>query len=274
MGKQKKNSGPTMAATADRHALYERAVQEPEADVEFAIETFQAELGRRPFVLREDFCGTAAVCARWVEAHPRNIAWGVDLDQETLNWGQTTNLDSLPKKSRRRVALVHGDVRTANTDPADVVMAQNFSYFLFEERAGLVDYFSACHAAMGQSGMLMLDAYGGPESMARMSEETEYDDFSYVWDQDQFDPIRQHATCYIHFKFPDGSKLERAFTYEWRMYTVPEVREALIAAGFSDTKVYWEGTDPGTDEGDGNYVEAESAENDEAWICYIAGFKR
>ena len=107
-----------------------------------------------------------------------------------------------------------------------------------------------------------------------MSEETEYDDFSYIWDQDQFDPVRQRATCYIHFKFPDGSKLDRAFTYEWRMYTIPEIRDALADAGFTDSKVYWEGTDPETGEGDGVYTEAETADNDEAWVCYIAGFKR
>jgi len=272
---RKKNRGrDTMAARADRHRLYERAVQEPEADVDFAIEVFEAELGRRPHVLREDFCGTAAVCRDWVRAHPRNIAWGVDLDRSTLDWGQRHNIDPLPGKERRRVALVHGDVRATATDPADVVMAQNFSYFLFEERAGLVEYFRACRGNLGETGLILLDAYGGPESVARMSEETEYDDFSYVWDQDQFDPIRQHATCYIHFKFPDGSRIDKAFAYAWRMYTIPEIREALDDAGFSDSKVYWEGVDPDTEEGDGVYREAETADNDEAWICYIAGFKR
>ena len=274
MGKRKRADKPTMAEQADRHVLYERAVQEPEADVDFAIDTFRAEFGRRPHVLREDFCGTASLCRDWVRAHPRNLAWGVDLDRETLAWAQAHNIDPLRKKSRRRVGLVHGDVRTVRTDPADVVMAQNFSYFLFEQRPGLVEYFQACHANLGETGMLLLDAYGGPESVARMSEETEYDDFSYVWDQDQFDPVRQRATCYIHFKFPDGSPLERAFTYEWRMYTIPEIRDALADAGFDDSKVYWEGTDPDSGEGDGIYTEAETADNDEAWVCYIAGFKR
>ena len=35
----------------------------------------------------------------------------------------------------------------------------------------------------------------------------------------------------------------------------------------TDSKVYWEGTDPDTGEGDGVYVEAETADNDEAWVC-------
>jgi hypothetical protein len=33
-------------------------------------------------------------------------------------------------------------------------------------------------------------------------------------------------------------------------------------------------SDPETGEGDGVYIEAETADNDEAWVCYIAGFKR
>ena len=73
----------TEADKADKHALYERAVQEPEADVDFAIDAFRSEFGRRAYRLREDFCGTAAVCRDWVLAHRKNQAWGVDLNRET-----------------------------------------------------------------------------------------------------------------------------------------------------------------------------------------------
>lgn len=272
--KGRDRSGPTLAERADRHVLYQRAVQEPEADVDFTLEVFEKEFGRRPHVLREDFCGTALLCCEWAKAHPRNVAWGVDLDRETLDWGAEHNLGALDRKTRRRVAMVHGDVRSVATDPADVILAQNFSYFLFEERAGLVDYFRSCLANLGKEGMLVLDAYGGYDSMTSQLEQTEYDDFTYVWDQDDFDPIRHRATCYIHFEFPDGSRIDRAFTYKWRMYTLPEIREALLEAGFSEARVYWEGTDPKTGEGDGVYTEADTADNDPAWVCYVAGFKR
>ncbi len=263
-----------MAEQADRYALYQRAVQEPEADVEFAIAAYREHFGRRPYVLREDFCGTAAISCAWVQAHRRNRAWGVDLDAEPLAWADAHNLPALGRGERRRLRLVRGDVCSAHTEPADVVMAQNFSYFLFTRRRDLLRYFRAARRHLRDRGILLLDAYGGPESIRRSLEETEYEDFSYVWDQDDFDPIQRLATCHIHFRFPDGSRIRRAFSYRWRMYTIPEIREALQDAGFADTAVYWEGTDPDTGEGDGVYARAESAEPDDAWVCYIVGVKR
>jgi len=259
---------------ADKHALYERAVQEPEADIDFATDTFCGEFGRRAYRLREDFCGTGAVCRAWALAHKKNQAWGVDLNAETLAWGRANNLDPLLKKVRRRVTLIEGDVRTARTPPVDVVVASNFSYFLFTERATLLRYLRAARRHLDHQGLLILDAYGGPESVQRVEDETEHDDFSYIWDQDDFDPISRIATCYIHFTFGDGSAMRRAFTYRWRMYTIPEIREALADAGFASSTVYWEGTDAKTGEGDGVYTPQESADPDEAWVCSIVAAKR
>jgi len=264
----------TMADRADPLALYERAVQEPEADVEFAIDAYRREFGRRPYRLREDFCGTAALCREWVRAHDKNRAWGFDLDGDTIAWGQQRNIDPLPKKLRRRVRLSVADVRSPANEPVDVVMAQNFSYFLLEQRRELLRYLRMARRNLADEGLIILDAYGGPESVRRAEEATEHDDFTYVWDQDDFDPINRRALCYIHFAFPDGSRLERAFTYHWRMYTIPELRDLLADAGFAATQVYWEGTDPDTGEGDGIYSVQEQAEPDEAWICYVVGVKR
>ncbi|MEM7071524.1 MAG: class I SAM-dependent methyltransferase, partial [Pseudomonadota bacterium] len=79
--------------------------------------------------------------------------------------------------------------------------------------------------------------------------------FDYVWDQDEYDPITAKVVNYIHFKFPDRSRIDCAFRYEWRLWSIPEVREALTAAGFSETIAYWEGTDQRTGEGNGVYRE-------------------
>ena len=54
-----KRTGPTMAEKADRHILYEQAVQSVEDEIEFLGETFRALRSREPILLREDFCGTA-----------------------------------------------------------------------------------------------------------------------------------------------------------------------------------------------------------------------
>ena len=62
----KKGKGMAKADGADRYALYLDSVQEPSHEVSFFKRAFKKEFGREPVVLREDFCGTAAVCYEWV----------------------------------------------------------------------------------------------------------------------------------------------------------------------------------------------------------------
>ena len=69
-----------MAAAADKYDLYIRSVQSPDVEVTFFDRAYRAQYGRRPMILREDFCGTAAVCYDWVKSAPGRTAVGVDLD--------------------------------------------------------------------------------------------------------------------------------------------------------------------------------------------------
>ena len=61
------------------------------------------------------------------------------------------------------------------------------------------------------------------------------------------------------------------FTYDWRLWTIPEVREAMREAGFDQTAVYWETEHKG--EGTGEYVRSEHGDNAYAWVAYIVGVK-
>ncbi len=56
----RKNPRPTNEPPRDRHILYERSVQCPEADIRFFDRMYKERNGAPPRVLREDFCGTAA----------------------------------------------------------------------------------------------------------------------------------------------------------------------------------------------------------------------
>ena len=70
----------------------------------------------------------------------------------------------------------------------------------------------------------------------------------------------------------DGEKYEKVFTYDWRMWSIPELREILADAGFSRTLAYWEGE--GEDgEGDGEFYLSNNEENCESWVTYIAAIK-
>ncbi len=81
----------------DKYALYQRAVQEPEADIEFIDETFAARFARTPHTLREDFCAAAYLACEWVKHDDANRAWGVDLDPEPLAWGQANTAAGFDK---------------------------------------------------------------------------------------------------------------------------------------------------------------------------------
>ena len=118
--------------------------------------------------------------------------------------------------------------------------------------------------------MFMVDVHGGPEATEVMKDDPKkFPGFTYVWEQAEYNPITGHQVCHIHFKFPDGTKMRRAFSYEWRHYGLPEVKDVLLDAGFSNVEVYWEGTDEETGEGDGVYELATEVEDEPSWIVYV-----
>jgi hypothetical protein len=263
----------TLAEQADRYRLYQLAVQDPESDVIRLRRMYERRYARTPRSLREDFCGTAAFAAAWVKAHRENRAWGVDLDPEPLDWGRRHNVAPLRAEQAARLTLVEGDVRTARTPKVETLVAYNFSYFLFKKRDELLRYFRRCFAALQDEGIFVIDAYGGPEAMAKGRERRRVGSFTYIWDQYRYDPITHDATCHIHFQFRDGSKIERAWTYHWRLWTIGELRDLLAEAGFATSTVYWEGTESGTNQPNGTFRPRAHADEDPAWIAYVVAAK-
>jgi len=267
-----KKPAATMAEKADIHDLYERSVQAVDLETEFLRDTFRALRSRDALSLREDFCGTASLACEWVRGGARRHAIGVDLDVDVLAWGRRNRVARLPQAARARVKLLHDDVRTVSTGRVDVVGAFNFSYFCFKTRDEMRSYFARVHRALNTDGLFFLDAFGGPDASDIVKEKTKIDGFTYVWEQAEFEPVTSRIVCHIHFKFPDGSKLKRAFTYDWRLWTLPELREILIEAGFSKVRVYWEGDD-GEGGGNGEFKEHATGEADPAWIAYLVAEK-
>ncbi len=263
--KNKKNE----ISKRDRYVLYQESVQDVVAEIDFVDETFGELKRRRALTLREDFCGTANTACEWVRRAGDHRALGVDRDGAVLEWGRTHNLARLRPAARRRIRLREADVREVKGPRTDIVLAMNFSYYLFLTRAEMVQYFRAVHSSLVGDGVFFLDAYGGYDSPREIVETRECEGFSYVWEQASFNPINSHMQCYIHFEFPDGTRMDRAFSYYWRLWTLPELRELLEEAGFKRTRVYWEGTDPETNEGDGMFTETEVGDPDPGWICYL-----
>jgi len=258
-----------MANLADRHQLYQESVQDTEAEIDFVEETWSVLRKRPAELLREDFCGTANTACEWIRRDPHHYAIAVDLDREVLNWGRDNNVSKLEREQQARIRLLHEDVLDVSTDLADIILAMNFSYYLFLTREDLLEYFRSVHGGLADDGIFFLDAYGGYDAPREIEEERECDGFTYIWEQASFNPIDSLMDCNIHFRFSDGSRMDRAFSYHWRLWTLPEIRELLTEAGFDEVTVYWEGTDTQTNEGNGIYEPAETGDADPGWVCYI-----
>ena len=204
--------------------------------------------GSAPARLREDFCGTAALACRWAARGPSRRAWGVDLHGVTLAWARRHRLPHLGDAAGR-LTLVHGDARRVRGPRVDVVAALNYSYWVFHRREQLRAYFRTARRSLARSGLLILDAFGGTGAAQALVESRHVPasrgpageripPFRYTWEQADFNPVEHRMRCHIHFRLRDGRELRRAFSYDWRLWTLPEIRELLAEAGFRASRVY------------------------------------
>lgn len=273
-------AGRTRRAPAiDRHLLYTPAVQHVEHDLDALERIYRSLNGHAPTRLREDFCGTAAVAGAWVRRGPRRRAWGVDLHAATLAWARRHRQPALGPAAGRLV-LLHSDVRRVTRPPVDIVMALNYSYWVFHDRATLGAYFRAARASLARGGLLCLDAFGGTEAMQEMIETRHVPAsrgpageripaFRYVWEQAAFNPIDHRLRCHIHFHMRDGRERRRAFSYDWRMWTLPEIRELLAGAGFRESLVFVQDWDDAAHVALGTYSRRHRFENQLSWLAYV-----
>lgn len=244
-------------------------MQCPDGEIDLIYQAWKELRNRVPKTIREDFCGTCAVGREWVKKNENNVAFGVDKDQDVLAWARVKCEKSLLYTQKNRITLVEGSVENSGISGVDCVLAMNFSYYSFKQRSQLLGYFSSVRKSLLDDGLFLLDAYGGSDSFLEMSEERDLDGFTYVWDQSFVNPISGDVINYIHFEFPNGSKIERAFTYDWRLWTLPEIKDVLIDAGFSRVDFYWEGT---CENGGGNGLWKIDSRGEACagWIAYIA----
>ena len=264
------------AATADRHELYQIAVQSPEADLAFLRRVSRRWNRREPRHLREDFCGTAFLCATWVRREGCT-AEGFDLDPEPLTWGAVHNIEPLGARAAR-VRLHQKDVRARSHVAPDIRVAQNFSYWVFRERKLLLEYFRSARADLAPGGLFAIDVYGGPDATDDIEDARRVEGgFTYVWEQARYLPGNAEYSCHIHFRFQDGSEMRWAFTYHWRFWNLPELRDLLLEAGFHRVETWFEQTEEGDREGQGNGSFAldetgETCSDCAAWVAYLIAF--
>ena len=120
-----KSGKKTLAEKADKFTCYQKSVQTPEHEVEFFEQAYREANGRKkPMTLREDFCGTFAVCCEWVKSNRKRTSLGVDLCGDTLQWGREHNLIKLNDSQKSRLKLLQQDVRKRNRRAAMAAIAK------------------------------------------------------------------------------------------------------------------------------------------------------
>lgn len=271
---------PKKLKPVSKYAYYEESVQTPEQHTAMFSLMYTDLRGKRPYVLREDFCGTFAISADWVCSDKKRTAIAIDLDPEPLEYGKTERLEQLKESQRKRLKILQKNVLYVTSPKADIAAACNFSFNIFKSRKNLVTYFKTVKQGLKKDGILVLELAGGPGMIEPMRERRPHGSkltgkFTYIWHQKTFDPITHYAEYAIHFQPRDGKKklkiLKDAFIYDWRLWTIPELTDALIDAGYKSTEVYWETEKKGR--GTGVYARAEKGSNDQTYIVYVVGLK-
>ncbi len=279
---RRRKGAPDRRKAPDRHHLYSAAVQSVDADIQFFKRIYKRRNGGPFRRLREDFCGTAWLAGEWVRRGADHEAWGVDVDRKTLDWSRAHYAPRLGRRASR-LHLLRRNVLDITAPKVDLVNALNFSYSVFKTRELLGGYFRQVRRSLAPGGIFVLDAWGGSETLCEDREErkipaskafdgTRLPRFTYVWEQARFNPIDHHIVCHIHFRLQDGTRMNKAFHYDWRLWSLPEMRELLLDAGFSSTEVYVDGWDEDENDGDGIFRRRTYFENQQSWVAYLVAY--
>ena len=258
-----------------KHDLYEICVQSPGHLVPF----LRAVHGAEPLVLGEDFAGTCALSHLWASSHAEWSSVAADFDREALDF----------HGSCERVTKIEADV-LAVCDPADVIFVGNFSIGYRHSRADLIEYLRHVRSRLNPGGVFVCDTYGGTTAYTLgdvhrdhwIPDDPRYSGHAgkrirYTWEQRSADPITGMVTNILHFRVEKAGMIEQemfdAFVYEWRLWSLPELRDAMLEAGFSGVEVY-DKTGDAVD-GDGNVyvlpIEDGEDELDDSYIVLMAG---
>jgi len=196
----------------------------------------RAAHGRAARVLGEDFSGSGALARGWVGLDPSHHAVCVDQSAEPLK-----RLHGV-----ERVRAVRADVLACRAR-VDILACTNFPIGYWHTRRELLAYLRHARARLNPRGMLVCDLYGGRDAMSPGSytqrlRGPDGERIEYTWEQREADPLTGRVRNAIHFRVAtsDGRTrvLRDAFEYDWRLWSIPELTDAMREAGFARVDVH------------------------------------
>ncbi len=219
--------------------LYEVCCQHPRTIAD-ALHSLHAG---SPAVLHEDFCGSAAVSREWCGV-PGRRAVATDTSDDTLRYAQS-------RSGGLDIRFLLGSVLRVPpaTPDADVIFSGNFSVGELRTRSELLAYLARCRARLRPGGIFVCDLFGaqprtGGGTTRRVLQLPGGRSLEYVWEQRAWDAWAARVRCVIHFRVIDAGEVVAsypdAFVYDWRVWGVAEMSDALREACFESVEV----TDP------------------------------
>ncbi len=255
----------------DRHDLYEHCVQSPENLVPFLRAIHGGKGDAAPRTLCEDFCGTAALSRAWCRMVDGGRAIATDLAEEVLARARRDAPDGL--------VLCRGDTTRIDAR-GDIIFVGNFSIGEIHARPALVAYLSRCRERLEPAGVFVCDIYGGESALREGFVHRPHPlgngrIVRYTWEQREVDPLTHMVINAMHFRIERAGVIEDelldAFVYHWRLWSVPELRDAMREAGFTSVEVYEKLPDAVDDEGNAHVLPAAEVEDPEGFIVCVCG---
>ncbi len=262
-----------------KYELYEASVQDSQAELDLFQRAYTNAFGKKATILREDFCSTFLNSITWVKSKKDRIAYAVDMNPKPLAYGREVHYSKLNQDQKKRMITFCENVLSVRTPKADIISISNFSICFLKERDQMLQYFKRCHQSLKSKGAVVFDMLGGEDLPMPEEDSTPFKlpdgtKAKYFWEHATYNPINNHATFYIHYQIKGQKKQKRVFSYDWRMWSLPELKDLLIEAGFSEVEMYWEGDEKRGSSGNGIFRKTKKAESCPIWIAYIAGIKK
>ncbi len=250
-------------------------MQHPEAEAHFLLRCYQHYRGSMPTRLKEDFAGTCALAAYWADLRDDMFAAAVESHGPTLRWAQR----KWPA-TRGRLEFIEADAATLTRPRVDLIAALNFSTFIYHDLPTFRHYLQNARRALMPGGMLIMDAYGGPGAMRigeqkrriRPPSDSLLPAFTYHWQQRSCDSVTARTDCRIHFTLASRTR-RNAFRYDWRLWTLPELIDLTLDAGFADVEVWCDDYDAQSGRSDGVYQPVTAIPAREDWVAYVVALK-
>ncbi|KAL2899468.1 Release factor glutamine methyltransferase [Bienertia sinuspersici] len=209
--------------------------------------------------------------------HPENLMQNV-----TIQENEDVALKIPAENSLGSAASVSGGnlKKDFSLPGRDIVCAFNYSCCCLHKRKELVEYFKhALDALSKKGGIFVMDLYGGTSSEHELKLSRKFPNFTYTWEQAEFDVIQRMTRISLHYQLnKPQKKIRNAFSYSWRLWSLPEIRDCLEEAGYRAIH-FWIREMPDTERNrstrgfntsrDDKYEEVTSFQQQDAWNAYV-----